>query len=124
MVWNSLKSSPATEIESLGASVRTIGAHLTHRADLTQPAGVYAAHEAIQAGGQPVDAIAINAGVGVGGDFWETDLDAEVSMTNLNCVSTVHPAKHMAQDMSTRGSGRTLFTASIVSLMPAPFEAV
>ena len=72
--------------------------------------------------GPLVDAIAINAGVGVGGDFRETDLDAEVSMTNSNRVSTVHPARHMAQDMGTCGSGRMLFAASIVSLIPAPFE--
>lgn len=74
--------------------------------------------------GQPVDAIAINAGVGVSGDFRETDFDAEVSMTSLNRVSTVHPARHMAQDMSACGSGRMLSAASIVSLIPAPFEAV
>lgn len=106
------------EIEALGAAVRTVGA------DLTQPSGVHAVYEAIKAGGQPVDAIAINAGVGVGGDFRETDLDKEVEMINLNCVSTVHLAKHMARDMAARGSGRMLFTASIASLMPAPFEAV
>ncbi len=108
----------ALEIEALGASVRTVGADLVHKE------GVHTLYEAIKATGQPVDAIAINAGVGVGGDFRETDLDAEINMIELNCVSTVHLAKHMAQDMTARGSGRILFTASIASLMPAPFEAV
>ncbi len=108
----------ASEVESLGASVRTVGA------DLARKEGVQTVYEAIKSGGQPVDAIAINAGVGVGGDFRETDLDAEINMIHLNCISTIHLAKHMAQDMSVRGSGRMLFTASIASLMPAPFEAV
>ncbi len=108
----------ASEIESLGAQVRSVGV------DLTQASGVDTLYEAIKSGGQPVDAVAINAGVGVGGDFRETDLDAEINMIHLNCISTVHLAKHMAQDMTARGSGRMLFTASIASIMPAPFEAV
>src|SRR5215216_1135099 len=41
----------------------------------------------IQATGRPVDALAINAGVGVGGDFTETDLRAELNLINLNVVS-------------------------------------
>lgn len=108
----------AAEVQALGASVSTITANLANSD------GVDSLYNAIKASGRPVDAVAINAGVGVGGDFRETDLDKEVNMIHLNCVSTVHLAKHMAQDMSARGSGRMLFTASVVSLMPAPFEAV
>jgi short-subunit dehydrogenase len=75
--------------------------------------------------GRPVDAIAINAGVGVGGDFvQETDLQDELNLINLNVVSTVHLAKRMLKDMRDRNQGRVLFTASIDSLMPGPFEAV
>lgn len=108
----------AAEVQALGAAVSTVAA------DLTKPNGVETLYNAIKAGGRSVDAVAINAGFGLGGDFRETDLDTEINMINLNCVSTVHLAKHMAQDMSARGSGRMLFTASIASLMPAPFEAV
>lgn len=108
----------ASELEALGAAVLTVGV------DIAEHDGVHQLYDAIKSSGKPVDAIAINAGVGVGGDFRETDLDKEINMINLNCTSTVHLAKHMAQDMSARGSGRILFTASIASLMPAPFEAV
>jgi short-subunit dehydrogenase len=108
----------ASEVQELGASVSTVAT------DLSQSDGVEKLYDAIKAAGRPVDAVAINAGFGLGGDFRETDLDKEISMINLNCISTVHLAKHMAQDMSARGSGRILFTASIASLMPAPFEAV
>ncbi len=111
-------SAAASEIEALGASVRTVGA------DLTQRAGGEAVYAALQAAGRPVDAAAINAGVGVGGDFRETSLDEEISMIQLNCISTVQIAKFLAQDMAARGRGRMLFTASVASLMPAPFEAV
>lgn len=108
----------ASEIQALGANVQTVGG------DLTQAAGVDALYEAIQATGRPVDAVAINAGVGVGGAFRETDLDEELDLISLNVTSTVHLAKHIVRDMAARGSGRILFTASVASLMPAPFEAV
>jgi short-subunit dehydrogenase len=108
----------AQDIQALGASVETIAVNLAEHD------GVHQLYAKIQAAGRPVDAIAINAGVGVGGDFRETDLDEELNLINLNVVSTVHLAKHIVQDMAARGSGRILFTASVASLMPAPFEAV
>lgn len=109
----------AQEIESLGATVDTVAV------DLATHDGVDRLYAAIQAAGRPVDAIAINAGVGVGGDFVSgTDLDEEMNMINLNVTSTVHLAKHVLKDMVARGSGHVLFTASVASIMPAPFEAV
>ena len=87
--------------------------------------GVEALYGKIQATGRPVEAIAINAGVGVGGEFaHETDLKDELNLINLNVVSTVHLAKRVVKDMVDRGKGRILFTSSIAALMPGPFEAV
>ena len=40
----------------------------------------------------------INAGVGVGGLFAETDLDAELNMVYLNCAGTVQLAKYVVQE--------------------------
>jgi short-subunit dehydrogenase len=71
-----------------------------------------------------VDAVAINAGVGVAGRFVETDLREELNMVALNVTSTVHLAKYVVKDMVTRGSGRILFTSSIAGTMPTPYEAV
>ena len=79
----------------------------------------------IRAGGRPLDAIAINAGVGVGGDFArETDLARELDIIKLNVESTVHLAKRVVTDMVARRSGHVLFTASIAGIMPTPLEAV
>jgi len=95
------------------------------QADLATYDGVETLYAAIKAGGRPIDAIAINAGVGVGGDFThETDLQDELNLINLNVVSTVHLAKRVLKDMVARGSGRVLFTSSIAALMPGTFEAV
>jgi uncharacterized protein len=45
-------------------------------------------------------------------------------MIALNVTSTVHLAKRVIKDMVDRDEGRVLFTASVASTMPAPFEAV
>ena len=109
----------AQAFAELGAKVETV------QADLATYDGVEKLYSQIQATGRPVDAIAINAGVGVGGDFArETDLKDELNLINLNVASSVHLAKRVVKDMVSRGEGRILFTSSIVSQMPSPFQAV
>ena len=109
----------ARTLEGHGARVETV------QADLAEYDGVETLYRAIRAAGRPLDAIALNAGVGVGGDFArETDLRDELNLINLNVVSTVHRAQRVLPDMVARGQGRVLFTSSIAALMPGAFEAV
>ncbi len=109
----------AQAFEDLGAKVETV------QSDLATYDGVETLYNKIKATGRAVDAITINAGVGVGGDFArETDLKDELNLINLNVVSSVHLAKRVVKDMVERGKGRILFTSSIAALMPGPFEAV
>jgi uncharacterized protein len=110
--------SAAQAFEQLGARVETV------RADLATYDGVETLYQQIQATGKPVAAIAINAGVGVGGAFVETDLHEELNLIELNIASSVHLAKRIVPDMVARKTGRILFTSSIASQMPGPFEAV
>jgi uncharacterized protein len=93
-------------------------------ADLTAPQDVERLYAAVKALGRPVDVLAANAGVGVGGDFTETDLEAELKLIDLNVRSQVHLIKLVVRDMVRRGSGKVLITSSAASLMPGPFEAV
>jgi uncharacterized protein len=108
----------AREFEALGANVQVA------QVDLASHDGVHKLEEAIQSSGRRVDAIAINAGVGVSGRFLETDLAEEINMVELNVVSTLHLAKYIVRQMVAQGSGRILFTASIAGTMPTPYEAV
>lgn len=102
-----------------------LGAHVDAvEADLATYDGVETLYEAITLTGRPIEAIAINAGVGVGGDFRETELAAELRLIDLNVKSTVHLAKRVVPDMTAQKRGRILFTSSIAALMPDPFEAV
>lgn len=98
--------------ETLGAQVETV------QADIATYQGVDTLYENIKATGRSVDAIAINAGVGVGGDFArETDLKDELNPIELNVVSSVHLAQRVVKDMVDRGQGRILFTSSFEALM-------
>ncbi len=95
----------ADDLQRLGAHVDAV------QVDLATYEGVEKLCDSIRSSGRPVDSVAINAGVGVGGDFArETNLDDELKLINLNVVSTVHLAKRVVGDMVARGEGRVLIT--------------
>lgn len=109
----------ARDFQQLGASVQPV------QVDLTEYDNVENLYRQVKAAGRPLDAAALNAGVGVGGDFvHKTDLEAELKLIDLNVKSTVHLAKRVLKDMTDRGQGKVLFTASVVSIAPGPLEAV
>jgi uncharacterized protein len=108
----------AQELRSLGAKVESV------RANLARADGVESLYARITATGRPIDAICINAGVGVGGPFIETPLEDELNLIALNVTSVVHLSKRVLPDMVARNEGRVLYTASIAAEAPGPFEAV
>jgi uncharacterized protein len=110
----------ARELEhDFGAQVDAV------QVDLASAGGVEELYRRISAAGRPVDAIALNAGIGAGGAFAsDTALDDELRVIDLNVRSTVHLAKYVVRDMVARGEGRILFTSSIASTMPGAFQAV
>jgi short-subunit dehydrogenase len=112
----------AIELRGLGADVDAL------QVDLATDAGVDELYGRIKAIG-PVDALALNAGIGAGGSFAgphpdRTPLDQELQIVDLNVRSTVHLAKHVVSDMVERNQGKVLFTSSIASTMPGAFQAV
>jgi short-subunit dehydrogenase len=114
-------------IEEAAANLRRDGRNQVTavRADLADYAGVEQAWAAIRATGRDVDALALNAGRGIGGEFvGGTDLADELNTIAVNVTSTVHLAKRALPDMVARGSGRVLVTSSIASMMPGTYQAV
>jgi short-subunit dehydrogenase len=92
------------------------------RADLATYVGVERLYAALH--GRTPDAVAINAGVGVSGDFArDNDLAADLRLIDLNVKSAVHLAKRVLPDMLAVGAGKLLFTSSIAARMPGPYEA-
>jgi len=115
----------AAHLSEAAQSLSAGGARIqTQAGDLSTEEGVQQLYDAISRLGRPVDVLCLNAGVGLGGPFVETDLKRELKMIDLNCRGVVQLTKLVLQDMVALGRGKLLFTSSIAATMPDPFEAV
>ena len=104
--------------ESSNAMLETV------QADLRHPDGVEKLWDAVQSLGRSIDILVANAGVGVSGEFAETNLEDEIALINLNVTSQVHLTKLASREMVARGSGDILITSSIAGIMPGTYMAV
>ncbi|MFI5614104.1 SDR family NAD(P)-dependent oxidoreductase [Amycolatopsis sp. NPDC051903] len=109
----------AEQVRSCGGAVDTV------RTDLARPEGVEELVARVAESGRPIEALAVNAGVGVNGEFaGDTRLDDQLTVVDLNVRSAVHLAKRVVPDMVERGRGRVLFTSSIAGTAPGPYQVV
>ena len=109
----------AADGEGIDAVAAELGAQAV-RVDLATPEGVERLYAALP---RPVDALALNAGIVVGGqEFVESDLNSHLRLVDLDVRSVVHLARLVGADMAERGRGRMLLTSSIVATMPGPFQ--
>jgi short-subunit dehydrogenase len=111
----------AAEDQDIAAAAAELGAEPV-QVDLATSEGVEQLWRSV--GGRPLAVAALNAGIGAGGAFKDTELRDELKLIDLNVRSTVHLAKLVVRDMVGRGEGRILFTSSIASTMPGSFQAV
>lgn len=93
-------------------------------ADLTRPEAPREVYDEVQKSGICVDVLINNAGAGLHGFFFETDLEREKAIMQLNMTTPVELTKLFLQDMKRRNDGKILNLASIVSLMPSPLMAI
>jgi uncharacterized protein len=101
-----------------GAEVRAV------KADLATSEGVERLWAAVAAGGRPLDAAALNAGVGVNGQFArDIPLEDDLRLIAVNVTGVVHLAKRILPGMVGRGEGRVLITSSVAATMPGPYYA-
>ena len=70
-----------------------------------------------------VDILINNAGFGDFGEFWETDLDKELGMIDLNIKAVQVLTKLFLKGMMKKDSGHILNVASIAGFMPGPLMA-
>jgi short-subunit dehydrogenase len=109
----------AEDLRQLGTDVQSA------QIDLASHEACEICYAAIAKLGRPVAAAAFNAGIGVDGKFWETDIDKEMKLIDLNVMSTTHLAKRIIQGMVERAEGgKILFTASVAGTTPGPYMAV
>jgi short-subunit dehydrogenase len=108
----------ASHLSAAGAAVEAV------RCDLATFEGCEKLVDAVNQYGRPLDALILNAGIGVSGGFIQTELEEELRSIALNVTSIVHLAKRLVPRMVNRGEGRVLITASVASTSPAPYLAV
>jgi short-subunit dehydrogenase len=112
-------------VEAAAAELRVPGRTVeTVRADLATSDGVEEVHRAVLATGRPLDVAVLNAGVGHGGAFVDSDLADELRVVDLDVRSVVHLAHRLLPAMVARGAGRVLVTSSIAATMPGSHQAI
>jgi uncharacterized protein len=99
------------------------GAVEAEQVDLATREGVDQLYRRIQSLARPVDAIALNAGVGVNGPFLGTDLEDHLRLIGLNVTGVVQLSKYVLPDMVERGQGKVLYTSSIAADLPGTYSA-
>ena len=125
--YDVIAAADGLELSSAAADLRsTTGANVKEvRTDLATFDGVESLYRVIREDGRPVAALALNAGVGLGGDFArDQSLDDAMRLVRLNVESTVHLAKRVLSDMTATRDGKVLFTSSIASEAPGPYQAL
>ena len=108
----------ANTFKAFGGAVEPV------RADLSTEDGVNYLYSTIKTQQSQLEAVAINAGVGVSGEFANTNLNQEINMINLNVISAVRLTKKVLPDMLAAGRGKLLFTSSIAAELPGPYFSV
>jgi uncharacterized protein len=108
----------AEELSEHGGRVEPV------QVDLRDADGVQRLYEVATENGRRLDAAALNAGVGRGGRFVDTEFEDDSEIIALNIRSTTQLAKLVLRDMAARRSGKVLFTSSIASTMPGSHQPV
>jgi short-subunit dehydrogenase len=108
----------AADLGSAGSRIHVIAA------DLTVPDRAKKLYSEAKELGGPIHTLINNAGFGSFGPFSETDIDAELSMIQLNVSALTVLTKLAASDMIRAGSGRILNVASTAAFQPGPYVAV
>jgi uncharacterized protein len=112
-------------LEKAAMLIRAEGAEVTPvQADLRSPEGIEQLWTRVLAADRPLDAAALNAGVGVGGAFVDTDWGRDLEIIQLNVVGTTALLKLVLVEMTGRNAGRVLITSSIASTMPGSYQSI
>ena len=74
--------------------------------------------------GRPIDALAANAGIGLGHAFLDQELTEAMKVVDTNIKGTIALIHAVGRDMRSAGKGRILITSSIASKIPGAFQAV
>lgn len=117
------QSEKLQQIKTKLEQAHNINVHVFSK-DLSDTTQAMELYEEVRKQGIEVTMLINNAGIGLYGDFINTDLQAELRMIGLNIASVVTLTKLFIQDMIVRKSGRIMNIASLLSFLPFPYYSV
>ncbi|MDQ3288290.1 MAG: SDR family oxidoreductase [Pseudomonadota bacterium] len=91
--------------------------------DLAEPGAAERLHAQVVDAGIEIDFLINNAGVGLFGEFVDSDLQAGLAMARLNMLAPTELAKRFLPQLLARG-GRIMNVASAAAFQPGPYMAV
>jgi short-subunit dehydrogenase len=94
------------------------------RADLSRFTEVEKIYEVISNSDYALDSVVLNAVIGLGGRFVDSDLQTELKTIQANCAAIVHLSKLIIPEMLNNKHGKILYTSSPSAEMPSSFLAV
>ena len=92
--------------------------------DLAEPDAAETLFGAVEERGIDVHTLVNNAGVPTYGHFTETELDRDRGMMQVNMAALTELTKLFGREMTDRGEGAILNTASLAAFYPIPKKAV
>lgn len=101
----------------------TIETHV-FQSDLSKAGAAQTLFDQVQSQKLTVDILINNAGVGLFGEFHQTDLQKEQEMIQLNITSLTELTKLFGREMVNAKSGKILNVASTAAFFPGPLMAV
>ncbi|MBS7564782.1 SDR family oxidoreductase [Mucilaginibacter sp. Bleaf8] len=92
-------------------------------ADLSKPDAPRQLFDETQKQGLEISMLINNAGIGSSGEFTDIDLNAELSLLQLNITSMVHLSHLYLAKMKKKRKGTLINIASMTAFMPVPYMA-
>ncbi|HEY49816.1 MAG TPA: SDR family oxidoreductase [Dehalococcoidia bacterium] len=92
--------------------------------DLCDPKAPQEIYSELEKEGIRIDVLVNNAGFGVYGKFYETDLQKELEMIQVNVISLIHLTKLFLKKMVENRSGSILNVSSLCAFIPGPLESM
>ena len=121
--WAGACSGGGSSDDPLRTKVLDVNAHVFVH-DLADARAPVALYGDVRTAGLEVDVLINNAGFGMYGFFYQSDLQTELDMIQVNITAVVHLTKPFVRDMVARGRGRILNVASTAGFQPGPMQPV
>lgn len=115
-----------SELREVANELRAEGSPNVHviAKDLEQPDSAQEIFDDLKGRNISIDILVNNAGHGQRGNYWEIDLERDLSMVRLNIEAVLRLTKLFLPPMLARKRGRILNTASVAGFEPGPLLAV